>query len=62
MTASRELAKEVEEAGWRCERSKGSHMVYVKDGTARPIVIPAGRKDLPKYVVSNVRRQIRSAD
>ena len=37
-------------------------MVYVKDGTARPIVIPAGRKDLPKYVVSNVRRQIRSAD
>ena len=60
MTSSRDLAKEVEEQGWRLDRSKGSHGVYVKAGCARPIVIPADRKDLPKYVVSNVRRQIQS--
>ena len=60
MTSSRDLAKEVEKQGWRLDRTKGSHNVYVKNGAARPIVIPADRKDLPKYVVSNVRRQIRS--
>ena len=60
MTSSRDLAKEIEEDGWRLDRSKGSHRVFVKDGVARPIVVPAGRKDLPKYVVSNVRKQIQS--
>ena len=44
----------------RLDRTKGSHNVYVKSGAARPVVIPADRKDLPKYVVSNVRKQIRS--
>ena len=61
MTSSRDLAKGVEEAGWLFDRSEGSHRMYEKDGAARPIVIPAGRKDRPKYVISNVRRQIRSS-
>ena len=34
MTSSRDLAKEVEEDGWRLDRSKGSHRVYVKDAQA----------------------------
>ena len=36
MTSSRDLAKEVEKQGWRLDRTKGSHNVYVKNGAARP--------------------------
>jgi len=27
-------------AGWQYERTKGSHMVYSKEGTYRPLIIP----------------------
>ena len=29
MTSSRDLAREVEKQGWRLDRTKGSHNVYV---------------------------------
>jgi len=35
MTSSRDLAKEVEKQGWRLDRTKGSHNVYVKNGVFR---------------------------
>ena len=37
-------------------------MAYVKDGAARPIIIPVGKKDLPKHVVSIVLKQIADAE
>ena len=37
-------------------------MAYVKDGAARPIIIPVGKKDLPKHVVSIVLKQIAEAE
>ncbi|MCY4078017.1 MAG: type II toxin-antitoxin system HicA family toxin [Acidobacteria bacterium] len=51
---SRGLARRCESAGWRRDRQHGSHVAYVKDGAARPIIIPVGKKDLPKHVVSIV--------
>ncbi len=37
---SRELARLCEADGWTFDRQKGSHMVYVKEGVPRPIVVP----------------------
>lgn len=61
MASSSDLAKEAEAAGFSRDRQKGSHVVYTKAGTARPIVIPVGRKDLSKHIVSIIRKQIRDA-
>ncbi len=59
---SRGLARRCESAGWRRDRQHGSHVAYVKDGAARPIIIPVGKKDLPKHVVSIVLKQIADAE
>lgn len=59
---SRGLARRCESAGWKRDRQHGSHVAYVKDGAARPIIIPVGKKDLPKHVVSIVLKQIADAE
>ena len=58
---SRELAKLCEAEGWTFDRQKGSHMVYVKDGVPRPIIIPKRRGDVEPFVVSLVKRQLGEA-
>ena len=57
----RELARLCEADGWAFDRQHGSHSVYVKDGVPRPIVIPRHRGDLPRFVVSNIKRQLAEA-
>ncbi|MCY4509003.1 MAG: type II toxin-antitoxin system HicA family toxin [Acidobacteria bacterium] len=54
----RELARLCEADGWAFDRQHGSHRVYVKDGVPRPIVIPRHQGDLPRFVVSNIKRQL----
>jgi len=36
----RTLARVFEADGWKERRTKGDHVVFVKEGVARPIVIP----------------------
>ena len=40
------------EAGFRFVRQEGSHRSYVKNGVARPVVIPA-YKDVPVFIIRN---------
>jgi len=39
-------------AGFRFVRQEGSHRSYVKDGVARPVVIPAYR-EVPVFIIRN---------
>lgn len=52
---SADLIKEVENAGWRLDRVKGSHHVFRKEGM-RPVVIPHPKKELGKGIVAAIRK------
>jgi len=48
----RKLAKVFELDGFKLDRQKGSHLIYVKEGIPRPVIIPMyGR--IPVFVVKN---------
>ncbi len=49
---SERLAKLFEKAGFRLVRQESDHLVYIKPGVPRPIVIPV-RKDVPVFVIKN---------
>lgn len=46
----RKLAKVFEKKGFIYERTKGDHMVYIKEGVSRPIVIPM-YKEIPEFII-----------
>lgn len=46
------LRKVIEKAGFRCVRTEGDHFVYVKEGIARPVVIP-GWDEVPVFIIKN---------
>ncbi|MXW35455.1 MAG: type II toxin-antitoxin system HicA family toxin [Acidobacteria bacterium] len=46
-----------EQEGWVLKRQQGSHMIYTKAGSPRPIVIPV-YDDLPPFIIANIRRQL----
>ncbi|HIY71985.1 MAG TPA: type II toxin-antitoxin system HicA family toxin [Candidatus Luteimonas excrementigallinarum] len=50
-----DLIKEVENAGWRLDRVRGSHHVFRKEGM-RPVVIPHPKKQLGKGIVAAIRK------
>ncbi len=52
---SADLIKEVENAGWRLDRVRGSHHVFRKEGM-RPVVIPHPKKQLGKGIVAAIRK------
>ena len=55
---ARELVKLVESEGWVFDRQKGSHMVFVKEGTLRPLVIPNHpSKDIKKKTLLDILKQ-----
>ena len=47
-----------ERSGFTCVRIEGDHYVYIKDGIARPIVIPDWR-EIPVFIIKN---NLRSAN
>lgn len=53
---SAELIKELESAGWRLDRVRGSHHVYVHPENPNIITAPHPRKDLGKGLVNALRK------
>ena len=51
------LRKVIEKAGFRCVRTEGDHFVYVKEGIARPVVIP-GWDEVPVFIIKNNLRTL----
>lgn len=48
----KKLIKIFEAAGWKYSRTKGDHLVFVKKGFLRPVVIPA-YKNVPVFIIKN---------
>lgn len=48
----KKLIKVFESLGWSYDRTKGDHLVFVKKGCLRPVVIPA-YKSVPVFIVKN---------
>jgi predicted RNA binding protein YcfA (HicA-like mRNA interferase family) len=48
----KKLVKVFEKTGWRYDRTKGDHLVFIKEGSTRPIIIPA-YKTVPVFIIKN---------
>ena len=46
------LASIFELDGWTCHRTKGDHLIYIKAGYKRPVVIPKW-DELPIFIIQN---------
>jgi predicted RNA binding protein YcfA (HicA-like mRNA interferase family) len=51
----RQLTRLFEKDGWQYSRTKGDHLVYVKRGNIRPLVIPM-YGEVPVFVIKNLLR------
>lgn len=48
----KKLVKIFEKKGWKHIRTKGDHMIFMKKGFIRPIVIPR-YKTVPVFIIKN---------
>lgn len=48
----KKLVKVFEKTGWKYDRTKGDHLIFIKKGYIRPVVIPA-YKTVPVFVIKN---------
>lgn len=55
--SARQVARALEHFGARHIRTTGDHMIYVKPGLARPLVVPL-YKSLPTFIVLNLIRTL----
>jgi len=46
------LAKVFEQSGWTLDRVAGDHLVYIKTGHIRPVVIPK-TKEVQVFIIAN---------
>jgi predicted RNA binding protein YcfA (HicA-like mRNA interferase family) len=53
--AYKQLAALFERDGYVLDRQRGDHLIYVKAGTARPLVIPA-YSEVPVFIIKNLLR------
>jgi predicted RNA binding protein YcfA (HicA-like mRNA interferase family) len=51
----RTLAKVFERDGFIFDRQRGDHLIYIKPGVKRPLVIPM-YKELPVFIIKNLLR------
>jgi predicted RNA binding protein YcfA (HicA-like mRNA interferase family) len=49
------LIRVFEQEGFRYDRQEGDHVIYVKAGVRRPLVIPAYRA-IPVFIIKNLLR------
>ena len=54
----KKLQKIFEQEGFRFDRQSGDHLIYVKDGVARAVVIPM-YKNVPVFIIQNNLRTAR---
>lgn len=54
----KKLVRIFEREGFVFDRQEGDHMIYIKEGTKRPVVIPM-YKEVPVFIILN---NLRSAD
>ena len=50
----RKIKKLLEINGWYIDRQKGSHILFVKTGTIRPLVIPYHEKEIDSYLIREI--------
>ncbi len=48
----RKLRKVFEKFGWKYDRTKGDHLIFIKKGYLRPVVIPT-YKTVPVFIIKN---------
>jgi len=56
----RDLIKQIEAAGWRLERTSGSHMQYRHPAKPGTVTVPAGGKlnhDVPPGTLNSIKKQ-----
>ncbi|MCW3171229.1 type II toxin-antitoxin system HicA family toxin [Shewanella subflava] len=53
---SRDLIKQLEQAGWVQVRVKGSHHQFKHPDHKLPITVPHPKKDLPKGLVQKIKK------
>ncbi|HMD97361.1 MAG TPA: type II toxin-antitoxin system HicA family toxin [Terriglobia bacterium] len=51
----RTLAKVFEQDGFTFDRQRGDHLIYIKPGVKRPLVIPI-YKEVPVFIIKNLLR------
>ncbi len=54
---SKDLIKELTNAGWELSRVKGSHHQFKHKDYGHTVTIPHPKKDLPKGLVKAIRKQ-----
>ena len=54
-----EVVRELEAAGWRLDRIRGSHHVFKHPGRSGVVVVPHPKKDLGAGLVAAIRKQAR---
>jgi predicted RNA binding protein YcfA (HicA-like mRNA interferase family) len=51
----RKLVKVFELDGWKLSRIKGDHLIYTKEGFARPVVIPKDSSVATFIILNNLK-------
>ena len=46
------MSKVFEQSGWVLDRIEGDHLVYIKSGYIRPVIIPKA-KEVQVFIISN---------
>lgn len=54
---SRELIAALKAGGWRLDRTKGSHHMFVRSVKTGTVVVPHPKKDLGKGLVHKIQKQ-----
>jgi predicted RNA binding protein YcfA (HicA-like mRNA interferase family) len=57
----RQLFDELKKMGWRLDRIKGSHYVFVHPSAKRSIVVPVHGKELPDFYANSILKQAKAA-
>jgi predicted RNA binding protein YcfA (HicA-like mRNA interferase family) len=58
---TRELIKNLEDGGWRLDRVRGSHHVFVHDDAMRSVVVPVHGKEIPDFFAKAILKQASDA-
>ncbi len=57
----RDLQAELERRGWRLDRIRGSHHVYVHADAKRAITVPVHGKEIPDFYAKSILKQAEQA-